>query len=1081
MANVSFPHRLVLNRFMLRLFGADVYDLDLDPFRDATRSLVEESLELHEEDGSSRYYIELLRLLPTDSPLTPEMLLDYDENIQRHTAQINQKRVPSLRWKYFQYLSLLFTEIYLDWYFRDQHGLLDELNKHLDEFNESLSEWGEKTKELIKPYENDQLQKLAFWNATGSGKTLLMHVNLLQYMHYLRKNRREHELNRIVVLTPNEGLTHQHLDEFRQSNISATEFSKVVKSGWFTGDVVDVIDMNKLKEEGKKKTVSVDQFEQNNLVLIDEGHRGAKGDVWSDMRARLARKGFTFEYSATLGQAAVSKAELSQEYSKSILFDYSYRYFHADGFGKDYQILNLGSDEKTEADKKNRQLYLTACLLAFYQQNRVFRERQSSYKAFSIEKPLWVFVGSKVTAIRKEAGREVSDVVDILLFIAEFVSERQVTIANIAKLMSGDTGLLNQRNRDLFAEAYPYLVESRESAESLFADILANVFNAPAGGSLHVDYLKGGDGELALRLGSTDDNFGVVNVGDAKKVADLCEGFDELVVSEKSFNSSLFKVINKANSPINLLIGSKRFSEGWNSYRVSTLGLMYVGRSEGSEIIQLFGRGIRLRGYEHSLKRSRAIHWAAKDNDLSWVPKDSYLPILETLNVFGVKADYMAQFNAFLEGEGIKKPDDYIEKRISTRISLPKTPLITVKVPDDINFKKDKKTTLLQPSKLDKTTGVRNKHVTLDWYPRVAAKSSKGVRISRHDAQLDQCSLGDEHLAFMDMNAIYSAVQQLKAERNWYNLNLSREVIEETLKDKTWYTLYVPKERMGFDRFDRVFEWQEIATALLKKYCDRFYKQEKDTYEAPFRKYAEIDPSDPNFFDEYRFVIDQSEKLILQRLGELQEHIKNGALSDFNIGGKGEAIFFDKHIYTPLIHLKEGVDSALFKVTPTHLNKGEYDFLMDLRVYYQSKPPVLVGKEIYLMRNQSKGKGVGFFEAGNFYPDFLLWVLDGTRQHIIFVDPKGILRCEGITDPKLEFYKTVKELEIKMRDDGLSYAENISMHSYIISNTPLAKVNWWAEDLNDINDFAARNVLFQYEDQSQYIGKMFHSVLNFVC
>jgi hypothetical protein len=33
---------------------------------------------------------------------------------------------------------------------------------------------------------------------------------------------------------------------------------------------------------------------------------------------------------------------------------------------------------------------------------------------------------------------------------------------------------------------------------------------------------------------------------------------------------------------------------------------------------------------------------------------------------------------------------------------------------------------------------------------------------------------------------------------------------------------------------------------------------------------------------------------------------------------------------------------------------------------------------------------VGFFEAGNFHPDFILWLLVGGQQHVIFVDPKGI-------------------------------------------------------------------------------------------
>lgn len=75
-----------------------------------------------------------------------------------------------------------------------------------------------------------------------------------------------------------------------------------------------------------------------------------------------------------------------------------------------------------------------------------------------------------------------------------------------------------------------------------------------------------------------------------------------------------------------------------------------------------------------SLKRSRAIHWAAKDKDLLWVTKDAYLPLLETLNVFGVKSDYMERFNEFLEGEGIKKPDDRQTFRFRYVSSCPPRP-----------------------------------------------------------------------------------------------------------------------------------------------------------------------------------------------------------------------------------------------------------------------------------------------------------------------------------------------------------------------------------------------------------------------
>lgn len=1083
MANIPFPHKLVLNRFFLSLFGGHPYDLDQDTFREVTRTLTDESLEVREDEGRSRYLEELGKLLIPHGSLVYDQLLAYDDNIARHTRAINGRRSQRIQWKYFQYLALLFTEIYLDWYFRDEEGLLAELNHHLESFNGALQEWGERKGDLLSPYTLESLRKLAFWNATGSGKTLLMHVNLLQYQHYLEKYRRTGELNRVVVLTPNEGLSLQHLEEFKLSGIAAGAFDKNNtgnSTGMFRGQIVDVIDMNKLREEGKKKTVSVDQFETNNLVFVDEAHKGSQGEVWSEMRSRLAKDGFTFEYSATLGQAVSSDANLVDDYAKSILFDYSYRYFHADGFGKDYQILNIDGQEESLADRERRQLYLTACLLGFYQQLRLFEDHQSRYKPFAIEKPLWVFVGSKVTAVRTENRKQVSDVVDILLFLAELVAERnrKTTLAHLRKLLSGDTGLLDRKDRDIFAEAFPYLQELRLTPETCFSDILGRLFNAPAGGALHVDYLTGGDGELALRLGSSDEAFGVVNVGDAKKVAELCEAHGELlIVNDKTFSTSLFRTLNERGSKLNLLIGSKRFSEGWNSYRVSTLGLMYVGQNEGAEIIQLFGRGVRLRGYGHCLKRSRAIHWVARDKDLDWVAKDHRLPLLETLNVFGVKSDYMARFNDFLEGEGIRRPDDRKSFTIPVRLNkLPAVPLITVRVPENINFKREAKAALGLSSEI----ALRDGEIELDWFPRVAIKASKGVAITRLTTNRKPVRLTDEHLAFMDFDALYLQLQELKAERGWHNLNLSRDLPKALLSppNNTWYSLYAPLETLAFDRFEKVREWEEIAIALLRKYCDRFYKAKKDAYEAPHRIYAELAPDDPNFIAEYKVLVDQSEKLIIQRLTELESNIRDGLFSDFNIGGRGEALFFNQHLYSPLLHLRKGIDTDLFNISPVALNEGERDFVADLRAYYQSKPELLMDNEIHLLRNQSRGRGVGFFEAGNFYPDFILWVLEKDRQHVIFVDPKGILRCDGLNDPKLRFFETIKEIEQRLAEKRPSMEGKIILHSFVVSSTPMGKVRWWDSSLATEADFAKRNVLFQRDAGYRYIETLFRSALN---
>jgi len=81
------------------------------------------------------------------------------------------------------------------------------------------------------------------------------------------------------------------------------------------------------------------------------------------------------------------------------------------------------------------------------------------------------------------------------------------------------------------------------------------------------------------------------------------------------------------------------------------------------------------------------------------------------------------------------------------------------------------------------------------------------------------------------------------------------------------------------------------------------------------------------------------------------------------------------------------------------LNKGETDFITHLRSYLLSKTEQLKNKEIFILRNLSKGKGIGFFiETASFYPDFILWIKQEKQQDIVFVDPKGILMLGNVND-----------------------------------------------------------------------------------
>jgi IS1 family transposase len=1037
-APLRFDQRLILNQWMLSLFEVNTFEQLADLLKGP-------DVEGFDADNVSLFHHRLAARRFERHELSAQQLLEYDQSIVRHWLAITERRNRighRLYPKYFQYLSLLFTEIYLDRYFRDPARLLADLNVHVREFNADKP-----TANQIEAYEAGELNKLAFWNATGSGKTLLMHVNVRQYQHYLCLHGRERELNRVILLTPNEGLSRQHLGEFAESGVAAELFVKEGRS-LFAGHSVEIIDIHKLKDEMGDRTVAVDAFEGNNLVLVDEGHRGAGGVEWMDKRNRLCENGFSFEYSATFGQAikAARNAKLTQAYAKCILFDYSYKYFYRDGYGKDYQILNLQDDSHEEL----QELYLTACFLVFYQQLRLFLDQRDTFRPYLIEHPLWVFVGGSVYAVRTQNRRRVSDVLSILLFLAGFVKNRAEAVRRIERLRTGHAGLLDSRNREIFAGAFNYLASQSRSSEELYDDVLRTVLHAPVQAALHVENLRGTDGEIALRLGDGP-AFGLINVGDAASLCKLCEEHNELVVTEREFSGSLFRGIND-DTTVNILIGSKKFTEGWNSWRVSTMGLMNIGRSEGSEIIQLFGRGVRLKGYEFGLKRSRR---------LEGVRPPKHIETLETLNIFGIRADYMGQFKEYLADEGLPANEERIELDLPVINNLGAKRLRMIRLKDGVDFKRSgPKPTL---ARLDGQ--LTRQPITVDWYPKIQTQRSKGLRPTTDVAVKGSGKLESHHLAFLDVEAIFFELERFKNERSWYNLNLPRGSIRELLSSPDWYHLLIPKEELAFTNFGKVRLWQEIATVLLKKYCDRYYKYRKNEYEMPYLEYCDLSADDPNFFGEYRFLIDESREDIIETLQQLRFSIERGELRDLDLANF-QAISFGQHLYEPLIHLK----SDLVEVRPVHLNEGERDFIIDLRSFYQENRAVFREKELYLLRNQSRGRGVGFFEAGNFYPDFILWLVDGRHQHIAFVDPKGISHLKGPDDPKISFYRTIKDLEARLGDT------NVTLHSFILSNTPYEQVSWWDGGMT-LAEFEARHVLFTKSDRDIYISKMVHEIL----
>ena len=127
-------------------------------------------------------------------------------------------------------------------------------------------------------------------------------------------------------------------------------------------------------------------------------------------------------------------------------------------------------------------------------------------------------------------------------------------------------------------------------------------------------------------------------------------------------------------------------------------------------------------------------------------------------------------------------------------------------------------------------------------------------------------------------------------------------------------------------------------------------------------------------------------------------------------------------------------------------------FVEDLKAFHDGHAAFFDTRELYLLRNLSRSRGVGFFEAGNFHPDFILWLLTEGQQRIIFVDPKGI-RSLGPNDPKIQFYETIKEIEQRLGDPA------VCLQSFIVSNTPSTTMRmlWNMKKI----EMQRRHVLFQ--------------------
>ena len=973
-----------------------------------------------------------------------EALPTYDANIKRHLSAINNKRTQPIVLRYFQYLALLYTEIFLDWKFNRPAEFLRQLNDFVQTRNDARAPGDA----MDTPFSETDIEKLAFWMATGAGKTLIMHINYHQFLHYCKD---KETLDHIILITPNEGLSEQHMREMAASDIRHERFNVEGNKSPYTTNAVQVIEITKLVEEkrGGGVSVPVEAFDGNNLVLVDEGHKGASSNtqVWRSYRDDLAKTGFTFEYSATFGQAlaAAKNADLIEEYGKAIAFDYSYRYFYDDGYGKNFRILNVKQDEGIQTAT-----LLLANLLSFYEQRCYFKQNTEAVRVYGLDSPLWAFVGSSVNAIRgKEKG---SDVLNVIRFLHRFLkNEENWAIHTIEKILNGNSGLRDENGMDVFENLFNYLKnELNETPVQIYTAILNEVFHTDSSGGLYLCDVRNAPGEIALKTNNGSQYFGLIYIGDTPAFKKLVkdEDADINTDAEDVLTESLFSNINTFNSPLNILIGAKKFIEGWDSWRVTAMGLLNIGTNEGSQIIQLFGRGVRLRGKAMSLRRSSALDGEHPPN----------LPLLETLNIFAVRANFMVRFRDYLMREGIELDDPIQleipivsnENFIARRLSVPTA------LPYDENTKGQ-----CVPLAVNINAYITHATQTVEI---IGSSSQEGIRGSRSTAALER-KIKKESLDLLNWEKIHLELLEYKQEKQFHNLIFDTQILQTIMEpEQELYGLTVIAEsEVNPTSLEELTRLEELVITLLRKYISKFYRIIQQQWSSNKMKLKTLDENDANFTD-WSVYIPRDEAQELEP--QIQNLIESGEIYGPNVTDLPNA-YNDRHLYQPLLAITNTNDS--WRTAPPALEESEKLFVEDLRRYArQQSEELLAEKEVFLLRNQSRGKGIGFYENEGFYPDFILWITEGAKQRIVFIEPHGMVH-DAINEHNL---KVTLFKRLRVLSHERFRGEHVQMDSFIISKTDFPILR--RREGMDRQEFADEwHILFRKDDDPTYLSPIF--------